>query len=151
MSDFRLFIKTFIFSNELELNNIRANHKETFEYLKTKQKIMNIQDFTFFFLIYEPLNYFKQNEDEVIIDKGILKTFALFIDEYSTEEYIYSILDNYEDDILKSYKYFKKNILSNNEIDVYNAISKWQYESYDNFLNEILELFKKYLKKKINE
>lgn len=151
MSDFRLFIKTFIFSNELELNNIRANHKETFEYLKTKQKIMNIQDFTFFFLIYEPLNYFKQNEDEVIIDKGILKTFALFIDEYSTEEYIYSILDNYEDDILKSYKYFKKNILSNNEIDVYNAISKWQYEAYDNFLNEILELFKKYLKKKINE
>lgn len=151
MSDFRLFIKTFIFSNELELNNIRANNKETFEYLKTKQKIMNIQDFTFFFLIYEPLNYFKQNEDEVIIDKGILKTFALFIDEYSTEEYIYSILDNYEDDILKSYKYFKKNILSNNEIEVYNAISKWQYESYDNFLNEILELFKKYLKKKINE
>lgn len=151
MSDFRQFIKMFIFNNEIELNNIRANHKETFEYLKTKQKIMNIQDFTFFFLIYEPLNYFKDNEYQVVIDKDILKTFHLFVNEYSNEEYIYSIFDNYEEDILKSYKYFKKYILNNNETDIYNAISKWQYNAYDNFLNEILELFKKYLKKKINE
>lgn len=124
MSDFRQFIKTFIFSNEIELNNIRANNKETFEYLKTKQKIMNIQDFTFFFLIYEPLNYFKDNEYQVVIDKDILKTFHLFVNEYSNEEYIYSTFDNHEEDILKSYKYFKKYILNNNETDIYNAISK---------------------------
>lgn len=151
MSDFRQFVKMFIYYNKQELVSLQKNNNDIFEYLKTKKSFIDMYDFVYKFLIQEPLNYFKDNEDYVVLDKETLIILHTFIEDYSNEEYIYWILDNYEDDILKSYKYFKKYMVLNNENSVVEALWRWQYDAYDNFLNEILELFKKYLKKKINE
>ena len=151
MSDFKQFVKMFIYYNKQELNSLEKDNNDIFEYLKTKKSYIDMYGFVYCFLVQEPLNYFKDNEEYVVLDKETLKVIHSFIEDYSNEEYIYELLDNYEEDILKSYKYFKKYMVLNDEDSVIEAIWRWQYDAYNNFLNEILELLKKYLKKKINE